>query len=256
MGIIYHSRDELLFNLRWFFGPGRSSLSVLGQASFGFPESYVSSQNSDSFTFGIGSPNVLNPFVDISAIADAHKKPTRNTFLNAFEIESYLKQIGAFYFDQTVVKMEIQPPKDLSANEGPVESTNEPAAAHSQEFVVEEGNDMLIQDMDLGYSSSGFGTPADISSAPSFELSAYNVLESTGTGTYDEHVPQPPTRTTTRHAKCASVASEPRKGFHVSWERAWLPSKRCGSSHRLVDPANDSYLDDRREGYLQWRSWC
>jgi len=186
--LYYHSRDELLFNLRWFLGPGRSSLPILGQASFGFPESYVSPQNSDSFTFGIGSPNVLNPFVDVSAIADAHERPIRSVFLNAFDIENYLKRMGAFYFDQAVVKMEVQIPEKLSVIEVPVKSTHGVSTAHSQEVVVEEGNDMPPWELDLGYASSGFGTPADISCIPSCEPSIYSFSESTET--YDKRSPQ------------------------------------------------------------------
>lgn len=182
----FHNRDELLFNLRWFLGPGRSSLPVIGQASFGFVDSYVSPQNSDSFNFGIGSPNVLNPFVDVSAIEDAHKDPIRAKFLNAFDIESYLRQIGAFYFDQTVIKLDIQAPEDPSTSLGALESTSEPSVAHSQMSLVEERIDVPSQELDLGYSSSGFGTPADVTSVPSSEASIYNV--SNPTEIYDEHI--------------------------------------------------------------------
>jgi len=154
----YHSREELLFNLRWFLGPGRSNFPVLGYASFGFDNKDITPLNSESINFGIGSPNILNPFVDVSAIEEVNNEPVKSDLLNAVGVESYLRRMGAIYIDDNVVQMEIEAGGDLSAG-GVLLSTTR---GRSPGPGLEKLNGSP-QETGSSFTSSTFGTPGDTS---------------------------------------------------------------------------------------------
>lgn len=149
--LLYHTRDELLFNLRWFLGPGYSSLPVLGQANFGFEDA-----ESDD-----GLPNILNPSVDVLAAELSRSESMQSSLLNATGIEHHLRRMGAYHFDQNVVKIEIQSPEDLSSG-----------------FIVQEDDALLPQDLDAVHSSRTFEIPVDVSNLPSFQKFPYSLQAS------------------------------------------------------------------------------
>ncbi|UKZ58717.1 uncharacterized protein TrAtP1_000043 [Trichoderma atroviride] len=83
-----HSRDEILFNIRWFMGPGQREAYRLGVTRF----QLLSAQDREHFP-------TLSPAVDSDALGDIqapklHSSSLRQTLLNASGVESYLLQHG------------------------------------------------------------------------------------------------------------------------------------------------------------------
>lgn len=83
-----HSRDEILFNIRWFLGPGQREAYRLGIARF----QILNAQDHEHFP-------TLSPAVDSDALGDIqapkmHTSSLRQTLLNASGVESYLQQHG------------------------------------------------------------------------------------------------------------------------------------------------------------------
>ncbi|KAH7417270.1 hypothetical protein BKA64DRAFT_295511 [Cadophora sp. MPI-SDFR-AT-0126] len=103
--LMYHTKQELLFNLRWFLGPGIRALRALGRAVFGFHSSlslqYLNAISSDV------KPKILNPLVDALALVEAQKKYPTIQYLNAFDVENYIISKGAFYIGQDIVRLKI-----------------------------------------------------------------------------------------------------------------------------------------------------
>lgn len=64
--LLYHTREEILRNLRWFLTQGPSVQKYLGRAVFGFDAS-LSLQHLNML-FGEVKPRVLNPLVDAEAM--------------------------------------------------------------------------------------------------------------------------------------------------------------------------------------------
>ncbi|RDW73685.1 hypothetical protein BP5796_07127 [Coleophoma crateriformis] len=85
--LLTHSREELLFRLRWFLGPGYREIHLLRHASFG-----DASDKNDQL--GLASDRLLRPEVD-SFIEQINARP----FLSASEIEEYLVKKGALFLD-------------------------------------------------------------------------------------------------------------------------------------------------------------
>ncbi|PON22131.1 hypothetical protein TGAM01_v209005 [Trichoderma gamsii] len=83
-----HSRDEILFNIRWFLGPGQREAYRLGITRF----QILDAQDHEHFP-------TLSPAVDSDALGDIHASKLqtsslRHTLLNASGVESYLLQHG------------------------------------------------------------------------------------------------------------------------------------------------------------------
>jgi hypothetical protein len=183
--LLYHSREELLFNLRWFLGPGRSSFPVLGHASFGFDNKDISPWYPENFNYGIGAPNILNPFIDVSAIELVNSEPTKSDLLNAVGVENYLRKIGAVYIGNNVVQVEIEAPGELPTGQRSPQTSQGTTPGLTFEGV----NDILLQELGSNFTSSTFGTPED-NSLPS--LNSFSVPNSLGP--YEQQTPQPPIR--------------------------------------------------------------
>ncbi|KAG4442289.1 hypothetical protein IFR05_002213 [Cadophora sp. M221] len=103
--LLYHSREELLFNLRWFLGPGLRTLRALGRAVFGYNSS-LSLQYLNAVSSGT-EPKILNPLVDASAFVEAQKKFPAVQYLNAFDVENYILSKGAFHIDRDVICLRV-----------------------------------------------------------------------------------------------------------------------------------------------------
>lgn len=101
--LLYHTREELLFNIRWFLGPGFRALRALGRAVFGFSSS-LSLQYLNAVSSGL-EPKILNPLVDAQALVEAQKERPVVRYMNAFDIEDYLISKGAFHIDQDIVQI-------------------------------------------------------------------------------------------------------------------------------------------------------
>ncbi|KAL5320837.1 hypothetical protein ACEPPN_011647 [Leptodophora sp. 'Broadleaf-Isolate-01'] len=103
--LLYHSREELLFNLRWFLGPGLPTLRALGRAVFGYNSS-LSMQYLNAVSSGM-EPKILNPLVDALALVEAQKKFPIVQYLNAFDVEDYIISKGAFHIDRDVICLRV-----------------------------------------------------------------------------------------------------------------------------------------------------
>lgn len=117
--LLHYSREEILFHLRWFLGPGLPYLSNLGH-SFLMPEDMV--EVSKSF-FG------PSPSVDQVPIEEGGVGAAASLFLSAYGVEDYLKSKGAIYMDDDIILLKAQRPGDsfeLSGDRQPSQSTRLP----------------------------------------------------------------------------------------------------------------------------------
>lgn len=96
--LLHHSREEILFKMRWFLGPGLQYMSNLGNA-FIMPEDIEDLW--DSFF-------VLSPSVDKDAVKEIGAGAISSLFLSAFGVEEYLKSRGAIYEDNDTIIMKVQ----------------------------------------------------------------------------------------------------------------------------------------------------
>ncbi|PVH88224.1 hypothetical protein DL98DRAFT_508930 [Cadophora sp. DSE1049] len=110
--LIYHTKQELLFNLRWFLGPGIRALRALGRAVFGFHSS-LSLQYLNAISSGM-EPKILNPLVDALALVEAQKKYPIIQYLNAFDVEDYIISKGAFQIDQDIIRLRVSDTDQLN----------------------------------------------------------------------------------------------------------------------------------------------
>lgn len=101
----FHSPEELLFNLRWFLGPGVSSLRSLAPPIFGFRGSVVW-EAGKVLPRRFGPAQILHPEVDLSAFGELGGDEG-GMVMNADGVETYLRSKGAFYFDRDVVCMDL-----------------------------------------------------------------------------------------------------------------------------------------------------
>ncbi|KAL4863886.1 hypothetical protein BDV12DRAFT_176965 [Aspergillus spectabilis] len=112
--LLLHSKEELLFNLRWFLGPGNQELIRLAFVSF---ES-THSTTTTGLPTPEGSPILpsLQPAVDVYATDMTPVKEVigvaTGPFLNAREVEQYLHNKGARFLDSETI--EIALPERLS----------------------------------------------------------------------------------------------------------------------------------------------
>ncbi|KAH7364304.1 hypothetical protein BKA65DRAFT_546193 [Rhexocercosporidium sp. MPI-PUGE-AT-0058] len=162
--LLYHSREELLFNLRWFLGPGLRTLRGLGRAVFGF-SSALSLQYLNAVNSGM-EPKILNPLVDALALIEAQKNFPVVQYLNAFEVEDYIISKGAFHIDRYVVYLRVPDDDRLSQtwSGSPTRFYNSTQAEHQERQssyapgVVENptsGMGVPLTGMPAGMTSSG-----------------------------------------------------------------------------------------------------
>ncbi|KAL2065040.1 hypothetical protein VTL71DRAFT_4180 [Oculimacula yallundae] len=97
----YHTREQLLFTLRWFLGPGIRTLRALGSAVFGFT-SALSLQYLEAVNSGL-DPKILNPLVDAQALVEVQRKLPISPYFNAFTVEDYMVSKGAYHMDEDVM---------------------------------------------------------------------------------------------------------------------------------------------------------
>ncbi|KAE9381655.1 hypothetical protein N431DRAFT_551707 [Stipitochalara longipes BDJ] len=116
--LLYHSMDEILFNLRWFLGPGLLAMQSLCSANFGFDHT-LSAQSFNASASG-NEAKVLSPFVDAQALVESSNKIPRLAFMNALDVEEYLKSKGAVHLDQDIVQIRIQGSSEVEGIEKPL----------------------------------------------------------------------------------------------------------------------------------------
>lgn len=108
---LYHTREEILSNLRWFLERGISAQRYLGRAVFGF-DTTLSLQRLNHAHRGF-KPMVLHPLVDAQALLESAYSFPVSPFLNAFGIEEYLVTKGAFQIEEGVIHMRAKEEKEL-----------------------------------------------------------------------------------------------------------------------------------------------
>ncbi|KAE8445005.1 hypothetical protein EG329_014011 [Mollisiaceae sp. DMI_Dod_QoI] len=100
---LYHTREEILSNLRWFLEHGIPAQRYLGRAVFGF-DTLLSLQHLNVIYEGV-KPRVFHPLVDAHALLEADYTSPVSPFLNAFDVEEYLVAKGAFHMDDEFIHM-------------------------------------------------------------------------------------------------------------------------------------------------------
>jgi hypothetical protein len=97
----YHPRDEILFNIRWFLGPGYLEMYRLGNISYGggnFAHVFKAAAREH-----IGE---LNLAVDADALQnEGVGDPQNSPFMNANAVEGYLRSRGIRYINADVVEL-------------------------------------------------------------------------------------------------------------------------------------------------------
>ena len=97
----HHSKEELLYTLRWFLGPGNLNMIRLGSACL---TPIPSNERHDAFT-----KHLLRPVVDSSVEKTLYRHHNLNenppAFLDAFGIERCLLARGARFIDQNRIEM-------------------------------------------------------------------------------------------------------------------------------------------------------
>ena len=113
--LLYHSMEEILFNLRWFLGPGFLAMQSLSRANFGFDHT-LSAQSFNAIASS-NEAKVLSPFVDAQALVEAQNKSPQLAFMNALDVEEYLKSKGAVHLGQDVVQLQVQGSSEAEGTE-------------------------------------------------------------------------------------------------------------------------------------------
>jgi len=131
----YHTREQLLFNTRWYLGPGLRYLHRLGNASFAskplvggvFQPGSSWVEKGSTSRAGHGDEEaplvgVLSEFVDSDAVADtlnpilnppvskcASEHPDEHPFINAIAVEQYLKNRGFRNLGAEYLELDLSP---------------------------------------------------------------------------------------------------------------------------------------------------
>ncbi|KAH8899179.1 hypothetical protein GQ53DRAFT_741274 [Thozetella sp. PMI_491] len=91
----YHTKEELLFNARWFLGPGSHELYRLANASF-----FSGRSTRVALSAARAELNLLDPAVERDAVQDFGTVSSdddliaAHPFLNAAEVDTYLRGMG------------------------------------------------------------------------------------------------------------------------------------------------------------------
>jgi hypothetical protein len=150
--LLHHSREEILFKIRWFLGPGYPYLSNLGHA-FLMPEDIP--EVAEIFS-------ILSLSVDKTAIDEAGLEAAAALFLNAFGVEDYLRTKGAIYMDDEIVLMKVdntgsavdtsgidKPPQSLLFPQSLSEDEIAPRSSHRKGYAKSQDTTSGIHDQSL-----------------------------------------------------------------------------------------------------------
>lgn len=104
----FHSKEELLYNIRWFIGPGRSDSHILMDKSLHDLDALLKDDE-----------NILDPMINIVAIEEMKLKQVYSpssklgTFFSVKEIEDYLGAKDARYIDQNTLEISVISPNPI-----------------------------------------------------------------------------------------------------------------------------------------------
>jgi hypothetical protein len=150
----HHSREELLFNLRWFLGPGVSDLQYLAHAVVGLNKLWT---NITSFPRAFGPSHILCPSVDISA------QQLEGDVMNAHELEEYLRTIGISHMNQDAVEL-YRPDEGLQTNDVMSPSYFHRRNSNSYELEPNRSRIFLTEGTNLSSSNSTWPDATDLDS--------------------------------------------------------------------------------------------
>jgi hypothetical protein len=111
---LYHTREEILANLRWFLEHGLPAQRYLGRAVFGFDTTLSLQHLNIGHVYPGFKLRILHPLVDAQALLDAdYSCPCPVApFLNAFDVEEHLVAQGAFHIDDEIIYMQTSKTND------------------------------------------------------------------------------------------------------------------------------------------------
>jgi hypothetical protein len=116
--LLFHTREEILSNLRWFLGPGIKSLKSLAPPVFGITES-ITWESVEAPPKLYGPKQILDPMVDIEALMSEE-----GVFLNADGVEGYLRASGVVWRNGDIARMEVNRPKQAHPRINSLEDTS------------------------------------------------------------------------------------------------------------------------------------
>ncbi|KAK0756725.1 hypothetical protein N5P37_010881 [Trichoderma harzianum] len=123
-----HSRDELLFNIRWFLGPGQREAYRLGITGF----QILNAQDNEGFL-------TLSPAVDSEALNDIrtqkrHSSSLQQSLLNASGVEAYLLHHGLRRITQDVLEIDLEQRDNSHEAQMENDSTRKPNLINANVF--------------------------------------------------------------------------------------------------------------------------
>lgn len=95
--LLHHSREEILYKMRWLLGPGLQYLNSLGNALI-LPEDV---EDLWETFYGVDNP------ADRTEIVDGGIEAIASSFLSAFGVENYLEMRGATYIDDDTMAIKV-----------------------------------------------------------------------------------------------------------------------------------------------------
>lgn len=123
-----HSRDELLFNIRWFLGPGQREAYRLGITGF----QILNAQDNEGFP-------TLSPAVDFDVLSDIqtqkrHSSSLQQSLLNASGVEAYLLHHGLRRITQDVLEVDLEQRDNHNKAQADTNSTRKPNLINANVF--------------------------------------------------------------------------------------------------------------------------
>ncbi|KAF3058784.1 hypothetical protein CFAM422_011937 [Trichoderma lentiforme] len=124
-----HSRDELLFNIRWFLGPGQQEAYRLGITGF----QTLNAQDNERFP-------TLSPAVDSDALSDIQTQKRHNrsslqqSLLNASGVEAYLLHHELRRITQDVLEIDLEQQDNSREAQVETNSTRKPNLINANVF--------------------------------------------------------------------------------------------------------------------------
>ncbi|KAL6797122.1 hypothetical protein J3E68DRAFT_436720 [Trichoderma sp. SZMC 28012] len=122
------SRDELLFNIRWFLGPGQREAYRLGITGF----QILNAQVNEGFP-------TLSPAVDSDALSDIqtkkrHSSSLQQSLLNASGVEAYLLHHGLRRITQDVLEVDLEQRDNQGEGQADTNSLRKPNMINANVF--------------------------------------------------------------------------------------------------------------------------
>ncbi|KAL7909952.1 hypothetical protein GGI35DRAFT_447501 [Trichoderma velutinum] len=123
-----HSRDELLFNIRWFLGPGQREAYRLGITGF----QILNAQDGEGFP-------TLSPAVDSDALSDIQTQKRQSpslqqSLLNASGVEAYLLHHGLRRITQDILEIDLEQRDNQREAHMETDSTRKPNLINANVF--------------------------------------------------------------------------------------------------------------------------